>query len=118
MRDPDPGSGAFLTPGSGMGKKSRSGSGMDIPDQISESLETIFWVKILKFVDADPEIFLTLTRDGKIRIRDKHPGSATLHRGHLLPSRAYWFDTSVENFKSSVPTGQRGDNLHQSQRGF
>jgi hypothetical protein len=24
-------------------------------DHISESLETIFWVKILKFFDADPE---------------------------------------------------------------
>ncbi len=32
------------------------------------------------FFDADPGsgIFLTLIRDGKIRIRDKHPGSATL----------------------------------------
>jgi hypothetical protein len=30
-----------------MGKKSGSGSGMNIPDHISESLETIFWVKIL-----------------------------------------------------------------------
>jgi hypothetical protein len=28
-----------------MGKKSKSGSGMKIPDYISESLETIFWVK-------------------------------------------------------------------------
>jgi hypothetical protein len=43
----DPGYGAFLTPGSGKVKKSRSGSvsGMNIPDHISESLETIFWVK-------------------------------------------------------------------------
>jgi hypothetical protein len=40
------GSGAFLTPGSGMGKKSGSGSGMNNQDHISESLETIFWVKI------------------------------------------------------------------------
>jgi hypothetical protein len=47
----DPGSGAFLTPGSGMGKKSRSGSGMNISDHISESLETIFWVKIRKFFE-------------------------------------------------------------------
>jgi hypothetical protein len=38
----DPGSGTFLTPGSGMGKKSRSRSGMNIPDHISESLETSF----------------------------------------------------------------------------
>jgi hypothetical protein len=41
--DPYPGSGAFLTPGSGMGKKSESGSGMNNPDHISENLETIFW---------------------------------------------------------------------------
>jgi hypothetical protein len=41
----DPGSGAFLTPGFWMGKKSRSGSGMNIPDHISNSLKTIFWVK-------------------------------------------------------------------------
>ncbi len=48
------GFGAFLTPGSGMGKKSGSGSTMNNPDHISESLKTIFWVKILKFVDVDP----------------------------------------------------------------
>ncbi len=38
-----------------MGKKSGSGSGsrMNNPDLISESLEIIFWVKILKFFDAD-----------------------------------------------------------------
>jgi hypothetical protein len=35
-----------LTPG--------SGSGMNNPNHISESVETIFWVKILKFFDADP----------------------------------------------------------------
>jgi hypothetical protein len=32
-----------------------SGSGMNIPDHISEGLETIFLVKILKFFDADPD---------------------------------------------------------------
>jgi hypothetical protein len=36
-----------------MGKKSRSGSRMNIMDHISESLETIFGVKILKFFNAD-----------------------------------------------------------------
>jgi hypothetical protein len=46
VADPDPWSGAFVTPG--------SGSGMNSPDHISESLETIFGVKILKFFDADP----------------------------------------------------------------
>jgi hypothetical protein len=43
-----------LDPGSGMGKKSGSGSGISSPDHISESFETIFWVKIIKFLDAVP----------------------------------------------------------------
>ncbi len=43
----------FWPPGSGIGKKSGSGSGMNNPDHNSESLETIFWVK-LQFFDADP----------------------------------------------------------------
>jgi hypothetical protein len=46
---------------------------MNNPDDIFESLETIFWVKIFKFFDADPE-----SGKEKIRIRDKQPGSATL----------------------------------------
>jgi hypothetical protein len=37
-----------------MGKKSGSVSAMNNPDHISDSIETIFWVKILKFFDADP----------------------------------------------------------------
>jgi hypothetical protein len=73
VADPDPGSGACLTPGPGMVKKSGFGSEMNNPDHIFESLETIFWVKILKFFDADSG-----TGMEKIRIRDKNPGSATL----------------------------------------
>jgi hypothetical protein len=37
-----------------MDRKSASGSGMNNPDHIFYSLETIFWVKILKFFDEDP----------------------------------------------------------------
>jgi hypothetical protein len=48
-----------------MGKKSGSGSGMNNPDHSSESLKTIFWVKIFKFFDADPGSGME-----KIRIRD------------------------------------------------
>jgi hypothetical protein len=48
-----------------MGKKSGSGSGMNDPDRISESLGTFFWVKILKFFYADPGSGME-----KIRIRD------------------------------------------------
>jgi hypothetical protein len=46
---------------------------MNILDHISESLETIFSVNILKFfdADADPGIFLTLDPGfKKIRIQD------------------------------------------------
>jgi hypothetical protein len=69
LADSDSRYGVFLSPGSGMGKKSRSGSGirmgMNIPDHISESLKAIFRVKnTQKFFDADPypgsRIFLTL----------------------------------------------------------
>ncbi len=38
---------------------------MNIPDHIFESLETIFWVKILKLFDADPESFQTWIWDEK-----------------------------------------------------
>jgi hypothetical protein len=38
-----------------MGKTSRSGSGMNIADHISESLGTIFWAKILEFFYANPD---------------------------------------------------------------
>ncbi len=51
----------------------------------SEFIKTIFWVKILRFFDVDPDpgsgMFLTLVPGSgmeKIRIRDKYPGSATL----------------------------------------
>ncbi len=79
-----------MTPGSGMGRKLASGSGMNNPDHIFLSLETIFFcflgVKILKFFDEDPGSGMETVR---IRdpgwkkvgsgIRDKHPGSATLN---------------------------------------
>jgi hypothetical protein len=51
-----------------MGKKSGFGFGMNNPDHISEILETIFWVKLLKFFDQCGSGM------EKIRIRDKHPG--------------------------------------------
>jgi hypothetical protein len=69
-------------PGSGMGKKSRSGSGMNILNHISESLETIFWDKILKFfeaeADTDPGIFMTLDPGWTSRIRNTK--CMTLHQ--------------------------------------
>jgi hypothetical protein len=43
VADPDPGCGAFFDPRLRDGKK--SGSGINIPNQISKSLATIFWLK-------------------------------------------------------------------------
>jgi hypothetical protein len=45
---------------------------MNDPDHISESLETIFWAKILKFFDADPGSGMEKIgiRDGKKWIWD------------------------------------------------
>jgi hypothetical protein len=47
VADPDPGSSAFLAPGSGIqdAKISRSRSGMNILDHIFESLEKFFWAE-------------------------------------------------------------------------
>jgi hypothetical protein len=68
-KDPDPG----------------SRSKMNIAEHISESLETIVWFQMLKFFDADADPGSgnlvdprSGIRDGKIRIRDKRPGSATM----------------------------------------
>jgi hypothetical protein len=45
---------------------------MNNPDHISESLETIFWVKIIKFFDADPGLGWKKFGSGmeKLRIRE------------------------------------------------
>jgi hypothetical protein len=60
---------------------------MNIVDHIFESLETIFWVKIFKLFDADPEsgnLFDPGSGMEKNRIRDKkNPGSAKLHTSNL-----------------------------------
>ncbi len=78
IRDPVP----FLTPGSGMGKKSGSGSGMNNPYPISENLETNFRVKIIKFFYVDPG-----SKKFGSEIWDKHPGSATQKHPSLIKKR-------------------------------
>jgi hypothetical protein len=90
IRVRDPGSGAFLTPGSGMGWEKVS---IRIRDEqpgsyfleLRNHFFAFFGVKMLKFFDEDPGSGLETVR---IRdpgwkkvgsgIRDKHPGSATL----------------------------------------
>ncbi len=49
VADQDSGSDAFLTP-----PDPGSGPGINNPDHISESVETMVWVKILKFLNEDP----------------------------------------------------------------
>jgi hypothetical protein len=53
---------------------------MNIPDHISESLETSFWVKRPKSFDADCGCGSEsgISESLEPWIRDKHPGSATL----------------------------------------
>jgi hypothetical protein len=60
---------------------------MSIPDNFSESLETIFWDEN---ADPDPESCDpgSENRDGKIGswIWDKHPGSVTLNKIQSNPA--------------------------------
>jgi hypothetical protein len=51
---------------------------MNIPDYIPGSLKTIFLVKILLCGSEIWNLFDPRSGMGKIRIRDKHPGFATL----------------------------------------
>jgi hypothetical protein len=68
-----------------MGKKSKTRSGMNIPDIISESLDIIFDLNLNSLMQIrirDPDSFRPWIRDGKkigSGIQDKHPGSATLY---------------------------------------
>ncbi len=89
---------------------------MNNPDHISESLQTIFWVKILEFFDADPDpgfgIFMNLDPGLKkfgsgINIPDPHyciPGTK-MHAdpqpclGSVqanLPKKKYFFKIPVK----------------------
>jgi hypothetical protein len=76
-----------------MDKKSRSGSGMNIRDHISESLETIFWVKILKFFDADADPGSGNLFDPGSWIRDVK--NSYLGSGINIPDLQYWFFVTV-----------------------
>jgi hypothetical protein len=101
-----------LDPGSGMGRKSASGSGIRDEQPGSYFLELqkpFFWVKILKFFDADPGSGMETVRirdPGWIivgsGIRDKHPGSATLLRIAGLWIRSLFMQIRIERPITSV----------------
>ncbi len=63
VADPDPVHFDHLDPGSGMGKNSRSGCGMNIPVHISESLETFFVssrIRNTDYITSAKEVLETL----------------------------------------------------------
>jgi hypothetical protein len=77
VADPNPGSGVLMTPGSGT-EKNRirvrdPGSGMNIPDHISESLKQFFGLMRIRNL-SNPGSGMEKFGSG---IRNKHPGSAT-----------------------------------------
>jgi hypothetical protein len=74
-----------------MGKKSGYGSGMNNPDHISENLETIFWVKVIKFFDADPESGMEKFGSGITDGKNSDPGSATLPKDTTDPEPEPWY---------------------------
>jgi hypothetical protein len=96
IRIGDPGLGAFLTTGSGIRNRRKSASGSGIWDEqpgsyfleLRNHFFAFFGVKILKFFDEKYLNSLMRIRDKdssdpgsgmeKRRIREKHPGSATL----------------------------------------
>jgi hypothetical protein len=57
VADPDPGSGAFLTPGSGSGIRNRFFPDPGSQTHIFESLETNYWVKSSIFFASSPKFF-------------------------------------------------------------
>ncbi len=84
VADPDPGSGAFLIPASGVRDPGWVKIKIRILDHVSESLETIFGLKYLNsLLRCGSGIFLTLDLGSGMKnfgsgIQDKQPGFATL----------------------------------------
>ncbi len=92
VADLDPGSGAFLTPG----------SGMNHPDNFSESLETIFfgWKYLIFYVDPGSGLDIIWIRDPGWKkfesgIREKNPRSATMST--VIKYHRIFFYFSVQN---------------------
>jgi hypothetical protein len=57
---------------------------MNNPDHISESLETIFWVKILKFFDADPGSGMKTNRTWDPGWKNSDPGWKKFGSGSMI----------------------------------
>ncbi len=109
----DPGSGAFLTFRSGMGKKSWSGPGIQIRDEQPGSyfLELRNHFLGLKYLNSlmrirDPgwKKLGSGIGDGKIRILDKHPVSATLLM-RIRSGFVLWYGSGSASLNDADPFG-------------
>jgi hypothetical protein len=69
-----------------MEKNPEPGSGMNIPDLIFESLLSVFWLKILKFFYADPDLGSCQVVNPRSGIPDGKIGS-----GLNIPNPQHWF---------------------------
>ncbi len=97
---------------------------MNNPDHISQSLETIFWVKILKFFDADPGSGWKKFASG---IRDGNTGSTfplyfkTSFQSKQVPvavRRKRYATGSHEIALSCVKTGSHADTVQKLVRNW
>ncbi len=81
---------------------------MNNPDHISESLETSFWVNILKLFDAD--LVSGMGKKIRIRIRDEQPGSYIRDLGNNFWGKKIlqFFDADPIRDPESFSPGQPG----------
>jgi hypothetical protein len=94
--DPEPGSEIqclfTLRSGSGIGKKSESGFGINNPDHISYSLETIFLVNIFKFFEDPGSGMKKKSDSGSGMEKKSDPGlkSRIRHTAYVDPKPVLW----------------------------
>jgi hypothetical protein len=71
-------------------------------DHISESIETIFGLKTLKFFDADADPGSGMEKFGSV-IQNKYPGSATMSSSVLLSHHNVIINSSLNSPCQSFP---------------
>ncbi len=89
-----------------MGKNPDPGSGMNVPDHYSESLESVFWVKKIPRYGTVPYLNSLMRlrdlSDPGSGIRFKHPGSATLPTEAKFSPYEAVEDPRFQNFSFSA----------------
>jgi hypothetical protein len=96
----------------------KSGSGMNIPDNFSENLETVLGLKILKFFEADADpgsgIFSTLNLVPYPKWKNSNPGSRILSLNNLgnLVGAPFTSPTYVQIAQNLIRKDDRRDSLY------